>query len=174
LQIKSLIALLALCSVTVSSPVFGQTSSDAITVTTDKTTYADGSTIMISGKVSEQLNVPISIVIKDPSQHLVFIGQVNPDVDANGNISYSTQAVAGGSLWTSAGTYEIDVTYASKDRTAKTMFEFTGPQMQQVTNQTSTNQTNPNQVIPEFGPLAGMIITVSTMSTIVASRRFHF
>ena len=170
MQIKSLIALLALCSVTALSPVFGQTSSDAITVTTDKTTYSDGSTIMISGKVSEQLNMPISMVIKDPAQHIVFIGQVNPVADANGNISYSTQAVSGGSLWTAAGTYEIDVTYASRDRTAKTTFEFTGSQMQ-VTNQTSTNQ---NQTIPEFGPLAGMIIAVSTIGIIVASRRFHF
>jgi predicted secreted protein with PEFG-CTERM motif len=174
LQIKSLIVLLALCSITTLYPAFGQTSSSPITVTTDKTTYSDGSTITISGTVSEQLNVPISIVIKDSSQHVVLIDQVNPDVDANGNISYSAQAVAGGSLWTSAGTYEIDVTYASQDRTAKTTFDFTGPQTQQVTNQTSTNQTNPNQVIPEFGPLAGMIITVSTISIIVASRRFHF
>ena len=174
MQIKSLIALLALCSVTALSPVFGQTGSDAITVTTDKTAYSDGSTIIISGNVSEQLNAPISMVIKDPSQHIVFIGQVNPVVDANGNISYSTQAVAGGSLWTSAGTYEIDVTYASKDRTAKTTFEFTGPKMQQVTNQASINQTNTNQVIPEFGPLAGMIIVVSTVGVIAASRRFNF
>jgi hypothetical protein len=174
LQIGSLIALLVLCGITALSPAFGQTSSNSITVTTDKTSYSDGNTILISGNVSDQLNVPVSIVIKDPSQHIVYIGQVNPAVDSSGNISYSTQAVAGGSLWIAAGTYEIDVTYASTDRTAKTTFEFTSPQTQQVTNQTSTNQTSPNQAIPEFGPLAGMIIAVSTIGIIVASRRFHF
>lgn len=165
MQIKPLIALLVLCSAVLLFPAYGQTSSDAITVTTDKTTYSEGSTIVISGRVLEQLNVPISIVIKDSSQHVVLIGQVNPNPDN----TYSTQAVAGGNLWTSAGTYEIDVTYASTDRTAKTTFEFTGLQSQQV-----TNQTNPNQAIPEFGPLAGMIITISTIGIIVASRRFHF
>lgn len=155
---------------TLSSPVFGQTSPAPITVTTDKTTYSDGNTILISGSVSDQLNVPISIVIKDSSQHIVFISQTSPGSDN----TYSTQAVAGGSLWTSSGTYEIDVTYASKDRTAKTTFEFVGSQIQPTTNQTITNQTNPNQAIPEFGPLAGMIIAVSTVGIIVASRRFHF
>lgn len=165
MQIKPLITLLVLCSAVLLFPAYGQTSSDAITVTTDKTTYSEGSTIVISGRVLEQLNVPISIVIKDSSQHVVLIGQVNPNPDN----TYSTQAVAGGNLWTSAGTYEIDVTYASTDRTAKTTFEFTGLQSQQV-----TNQTNPNQAIPEFGPLAGMIITISTIGIIVASRRFHF
>lgn len=169
MQIKSLIVLV-LCSAVLLFPAYGQTSSDAITVTTDKTTYSDGSTIIISGKVLEQLNVPISIVIKDSLQHIVFIGQVNPNPDN----TYSTQAVAGGNLWTSAGSYEIDVTYASTDRTAKTTFEFTGLESQQVRNQTSMNQTNPNQAIPEFGPLAGMIITISTIGIIVVSRRFHF
>lgn len=169
MQIKALIALLVICSVTTLSPIFGQTSSGAITVTTDKTIYQDGSTITISGIVSEQLNVPISIVIKDPLKHIVFIDQTKPDVDTNGNISYSTKAIAGGSLWISAGTYEIDVTYADKSRTSKTTFEFTSSQVQQ-----GTNQTNPNQVIPEFGPLAGMIISVSTIGIIVVSRRFHF
>lgn len=173
MQIKSLIALLAFCSIAGLSPAFGQTT-EPITVTTDKTTYQDGSTIMISGKVSEQLNVPISIVIKDSTKHIVFIDQVNPNVDANGNISYSTQAIAGGDLWTSTGTYEIDVTYSDKTRTAQTMFEFTGPQMLQVINQTSANQTNQHQVIPEFGPLAGMIIAISTIGSVVASRRVHF
>jgi predicted secreted protein with PEFG-CTERM motif len=173
LKIKLLLALLALSSITSLSPVFGQTSSGVITVTTDKTTYQDGSTIMISGKVSEQLNVPISIVIRDPSQHIVFIDQVNPIADTNGNISFTTQAVVGGSLWTSSGTYEIDVTYGNKSNTAKTMFEFTSSQMQ-VMNQTSANQKNPNQAIPEFGTLSGMIIVVSTMSVILVSRRFQF
>ena len=174
MHIKSLIALLALCSVTVLSPVFGQTAPGPITVVTDKTTYAEGSTIIISGVVSEQLNIPISMMIKDPSKHIVFIGQVSPAVDSTSNISYSTQAVAGGSLWTATGTYEVDVTYAGPDRTAKTTFEFTGPQMQQVTSQPNANQSSPNPAIPEFGPLAGMVIVISTTGIIIASRRFHF
>ncbi len=100
---------------------FGQTS-NTITLTTDKTSYSDGDKIIISGTVSVQISIPISIVIKDPNQRVVMIGQTSPDA----NNSYSTQVTAGGSLWTSPRTYEIDVTYGSKDTTAKSTFEFTG------------------------------------------------
>lgn len=93
-----------------------------ITVVTDKSAYSDGDKIMISGIIKDQLNIPISLVIKDPSENVVLIGQVTPDSDN----TYSAQVTAGGRLWTAAGTYEIDVTYGSKDRTAKTTFEFTG------------------------------------------------
>jgi predicted secreted protein with PEFG-CTERM motif len=105
-------------------PAFAQTNSAtaSITVTTDKSTYSDGDQMTISGTVSAQLNVPISIVIRDPSQNIVLLGQVSPNSDN----TYSTIVTAGGSLWTAAGTYEVDVTYGSKDNTAKTTFLFTG------------------------------------------------
>lgn len=166
LRIRSLITLLVLCSVTISSPAFGQTSLNSITVTTDKTSYSDGNTIVISGNVSEQLNVPISIVIKDSSQHIVFIGQVNPNPDN----TYSTQAVAGGNLWTSTGTYEIDVTYASTDKTAKATFEFT-PTSEQHASSNTGNQTNATHVIPEFGPLSISIFAISTLVVVILYSR---
>ena len=139
-----------------------------ITVTTDKPAYSDGNTITISGTVTDQLNIPISIVIKDSSQHIVYIAQTNPNSDN----TYSTQAVAGGDLWKTMGTYEIDVTYGGADKISKTTFEFTAGG--QPASSSTGNQTNLNQAIPEFGPLAGMIIAVSTTGIIIASRRFHF
>lgn len=165
MQIKSLVTLLILFSITASSPVFGQTNSGAITVTTDKTSYSDGNTILISGNVSEQLNVPISIVIKDPLQHVVFISQVNPNPDN----TYSAQAVAGGNLWTSVGTYEIDVTYASTDKTAKTTFEFT-PSEQPAASGTG-NQTNATLAIPEFGSLSISIFAASVLVVVILYAR---
>ncbi len=119
---KSILALFIVVLIGLSYyPVFGQTS-NTITLTTDKTSYSDGDKIIISGTVSAQISIPISIVIKDPNQSVVMIGQTNPGTDNR----YSTQVTAGGSLWTSPGTYEIDVTYGSKDTTAKSTFEFTG------------------------------------------------
>lgn len=109
-------------------PAFAQSSSHpsssslSITVMTDKSSYSDGDKIIISGIIKDQLNVPISLAIKDPSENVVLIGQITPDSDN----TYSAQVTAGGRLWTAAGTYEIDVTYGSKDVTAKTTFEFTG------------------------------------------------
>ncbi len=116
------LAFLIVALITLSCyPSFGQ-SSNTITLTTDKTSYSDGDKITISGTVSAQISIPISIVIKDPNLRVVMIGQTNPGADNK----YSTQVTAGGSLWTSPGTYEIDVTYGNKDTTAKSTFEFTG------------------------------------------------
>lgn len=147
----------------VTCPAFGQTNSGSITVTTDKTSYADGDTMTISGTVADQLDVPISIVIRDSSQNPVYIAQTNPNSDN----TYSAQAVAGGSLWKNAGQYEIDVTYGGQDRTAKATFEFTG----NANSAPNTNQTNATQTIPEFGPAATAIFALSTFAIIIMYTR---
>lgn len=145
-------------------PAFGQSSSNStsITVMTDKSSYSDGDQITISGTVSTQLNVPISIVIKDPSQSIVTIGQVT----ANPDNTYLTQVTAGGRLWTTTGVYEIDITYGSKENTAKTTFEFNG-------NMIGTSETN--KTVPEFGPMAFIVLAISMMSLVLYMKsRFNF
>ena len=104
-------------------PVIAQNSS--ITVSTDKMTYADGDQMVIAGTVSAQLNVPISVVVRDPSGHIVLIGQVSPNQDN----AYSTTVTTGGDLWTQTGTYEVDVTYGSENNAAKTTFKFVGSEI---------------------------------------------
>ncbi|MGI0017949.1 MAG: hypothetical protein ACREA1_04520 [Nitrosotalea sp.] len=126
-----------------------------ITVSTDKTSYADGNTISISGTVTDQLNVPISIVIRDSSHNMVYIAQTSPGSDG----TYSTQAIAGGSTWKTAGTYEIDVTYGGADKTAKTTFEYTQGASQPSNTENQTNTTTP--AIPEFGPLSVAVFAIS-------------
>jgi predicted secreted protein with PEFG-CTERM motif len=149
-------------------PAFGQTPtpSSPITVTTDKSTYSNGDQITISGTVSSKLSVPISIIIKDPSQNPVEIGQVAVNADN----TYSTQMVAGGRLWTATGTYEVDVTYGSAATTAKTTFAYAGS----VGPTGNTTGTSGNQTkIPEFGPMAFMITAVSIIGTILISSKFR-
>jgi len=138
---------------------------DAITVTTDRSSYSDGNTIMISGTVSDQLNMPISIVIRDGSQNIVYIAQTNPNSDN----TYSTQAIAGGNLWKTTGNYEIDVTYGGKDRTSKTTFEFTTTTGQPTSS--TGNQTNATQAIPEFGSLSVSIFAISTLVVVIVYTR---
>ncbi len=92
-----------------------------ISVSTDKPTYNFGDMISISGSVAEQLNIPISVIIKDPLQHAVYITQATPGSDN----TYSTQVTAGGDLWASTGTYEVDVNYGGKG-TAVRVFQFAG------------------------------------------------
>lgn len=148
-----------------------QTSSGSITVTTDKPTYSDGNTIVISGTVTDQLNIPISIIIKDSSKNMVYIAQTNPNSDN----TYSTQVIAGGDLWKTPGTYEIDVTYGGKDRTSITTFEFTPSMGQPVSSPSSTeNQTNPNAVIPEFGTFAVSVFAISTLAVVILYSRARY
>ncbi len=150
LTLNSIIFILAITLLTVS--FLTASAQTAITVSTDKTSYADGDTINISGKVADQLHVPISVIIMDSSHNPAYITQTSPGTDG----TYSAQAVAGGSTWKSAGVYEIDVTYGGPDKTAKTTFEFT---LGSTPVQNHTNSTIP--AIPEFGPLSVSIFAIS-------------
>lgn len=166
LTIKSKASLAVIVFLTVS--FLTATAQTPITVITDKTSYSDGDMIMISGTVTDQLNIPISLVIKDSSQNPVYIAQTNPNSDN----TYSVQAVAGGNLWKTVGTYEIDVTYGSPDKTAKTTFQFTGTHAQPVSN--TGNQTNATQAIPEFGSLSVTIFALSILAVVVLYAKIRF
>lgn len=148
--------LLVICS---TVPVFAQTSSSSVTVTADKSSYSDGDQMTISGTVNTQLNVPLSFIIKDPSQNPVEIGQVSVNPDN----TYSTQVTTGGRLWSATGTYEIDVTYGSAANTAKTTFEFTSKMTGTSGNVTGTQG---NQAVPEFGSTAYIVLAISLMSLV--------
>lgn len=140
--------------------VMAQTQNMPISVNTDKPSYFEGSTIIISGNVLEQLNIPISVVIRDNSQHIVYLSQADPSTDN----TYSLQATAGGDLWKTPGTYEIDVTYGGKDRIAKTTFEFLGNEQ---SNGTVTQNNVTTNAIPEFGSLSTSIFVISIFAVIL-------
>jgi len=156
---SSRLYLVAITLLTVSCISAVAQTSAPITVTTDKPTYSDGNTIIVSGTVAEQLNIPISIIIKDSSNNIVYVAQTSP---ISGN-TYSTQVVAGGDLWKMTGTYEIDVTYGGQDKTSKTTFQFTptAPVTQ------TPVPASPNPAIPEFGPLSAAIFAIATMAVVI-------
>jgi predicted secreted protein with PEFG-CTERM motif len=94
-----------------------------ISVTTDKTSYADGDTIVISGEVRDLLSgTPVSLQVIAANGNIVGIEQL----DVNADHKYSTELTAGGGLWKSKGTYTIKVLYGTQSRTAETTFEFGG------------------------------------------------
>jgi hypothetical protein len=78
--------------------------------------------------------------------------------------------VAGGDLWKTTGTYEIDVTYGGADKTSKTTFEFT-PNTQTTTS--TPSQTNATQTVPEFGPLSGAIFGISILVVVIMYARIR-
>ncbi len=160
-MLTSRIYLVAITLLTVSFLSAVAQTSAPITVTTDKPTYSDGNTIIVSGTVAEQLNIPISIIIKDSSNNIVYVAQTSP---TSGD-TYSTQVVAGGDLWKTVGTYEIDVTYGGQDKTSKTTFQFTP------TSPAVPAPASPNPAIPEFGPLSAAIFAISTMTVVILYAR---
>jgi len=95
-----------------------------ITVTTDKASYNDGDKLTISGTTQDFITgTPVSVIVRNPIGNVVEIAQI----DLGSDRTYSTTITVGGSsLWQAPGTYEVDVQFGSKDRSAKTTFQFTG------------------------------------------------
>ena len=101
------------------APVFGQIS-DPIAVMTDKASYSDGETIMITGEVKDRLmGQPVSIVVMAPNGSIVALAQVDV-VD----MMFSADIVAGGTM-KFEGEYTVTVSYGSQARTAATTFTIT-------------------------------------------------
>ena len=105
-----------------TSSAYGQIV-NPITVTTDKSSYYEGETIVISGEVSEILfGYAVSLVITGPNGDAILIDQLKVDR----NMKFQTEITAGGQLMneTGSGTYTVSVLYATANRTAETTFQY--------------------------------------------------
>jgi len=102
-------------------PAFGQII-EAIAVTTDKESYVNGETIVISGEVRDLLSGnQITLQVFEPTfGNRVALKQFSPGPDK----TFSVEVTAGGILWKDSGSYRIYVLYGSESRTAETTFEF--------------------------------------------------
>ena len=123
---KSQLMVFALSAILVASigmaPAFGQIQ-NSIVVTTDKTSYSEGETIVVIGAVKDLLSgVPVSLTVIAPNGNLVAVQQ--PSVGADKK--FSAELTAGGPLMKSEGTYTIVVLYGNQSRISETTFEFGG------------------------------------------------
>lgn len=97
-------------------------SGPSITVSTDKTSYSDSDTIIISGSVKYVVEgTPLTYQILDPTKNQVQIGQI--DVAQDGK--YIT-TIKSGALWEKDGTYTVIVQYGLPNVVAETTFSFSG------------------------------------------------
>ncbi len=104
------------------TPAFGQIQA-AIVVATDKSSYSEGETILVTGEVKSLLGgEALSLVVKAPNGNIVSIAQLTVGSDKK----FSTELTAGGSLMRTEGTYTITVQYGNQSRTAETTFSFGG------------------------------------------------
>ncbi len=122
---KAHLAVFAISAILIASigmaPAFGQQSS--IVVTTDKSSYSEGETILVTGEVRDlYAGTPVSVIIKAPNGNLVSIAQVTVGADKK----FSTEATAGGSLMKVEGSYIIAVQYGTPNRSAEISFQFGG------------------------------------------------
>ena len=102
------------------APAFGQIQS-SIVVTTDKSSYSEGDTILVTGEVKDLYGVPVSIIITSSNGSIVGIAQVSVGADKK----FSAEFTAGGTM-KQEGTYTVTVQYGNENRTAESTFEFGG------------------------------------------------
>ena len=119
----SVFALSAILIVSIGmTPAFGQIQSSVV-VTTDKTSYSEGETIVITGEVRELYSgTPVSVIVTAPNGNIVSIAQVTVGADKK----FSTEVTAGGALMKAEGSYTVAVQYGTPNRSAETTFEFGG------------------------------------------------
>ena len=124
---KSHLTVFALTAILIVSigmaPAFGQLTNESIVVTTDKASYSEGETIVITGEVRDLYSgTPVSVIVKAPNGNLVSIAQIDVGADKK----FSTEMTAGGALMKSEGAYIVTVQYGTVNRSAETTFEFGG------------------------------------------------
>jgi predicted secreted protein with PEFG-CTERM motif len=96
---------------------------EAIVVSTDKTSYGDGDTVIISGQVRELLSgFPVTLRVIAANGNIVTLGQL----DVNADKTFGTELASGGPLWRSTGEYTVMVQYGTESRSTQTTFEFGG------------------------------------------------
>ncbi len=164
---KSQLMVFALSAILVASigmaPAFGQIQ-NSIVVTTDKTSYSEGETIVVAGEVRDLYSgTPVSVIVKAPNGNLVSIAQVTVGADKK----FSTEITAGGSLMQAEGTYTITVQYGNANRASTTSFEFGGSTVQPVEDYVNPNVTDTTVSVQGSKDLIGYEITGAKLLGII-------
>jgi len=154
---KDHLSVFALSAILIASigmaPAFGQS---PIVVTTDKASYSEGETILITGEVSQLLGgYALSLTVIAPNGNLVSIDQLTVGADKK----FSTSVAAGGALMKIEGTYTVTVQYGdNKNNSATTSFEFGGV-MEDQTMEEESNVTDTTVSVEGSSDLIGYVIT---------------
>ena len=160
---KAHLAVFTLSAILIASigmtPAFGQIQ-NSIVVTTDKSSYLEGETILVTGEVRDLYSgTPVSLIVKN-DKAIVALAQLTVGVDKK----FSTEITAGGTMRT-AGTYTVEVTYGTQNRIATTSFEFGGSTMDLPKD--SSNVTDKTVAIEGSNDLIGYTITGGKLLSIM-------
>jgi len=146
------------------TPAFGQIQ-NSIVVTTDKVSYSEGETILVTGEVRDLYSgTPVSIIVKAPNGNLVSIAQVTVGVDKK----FSTEVTAGGALMKVEGSYIITVQYGNASRSAEVSFEFGGVAEEQTVEEVMSEVTDSTVSVQGSVDLIGYEITGGKILSIIS------
>ena len=118
------------------SPAFVYAESQTISVETNSLSYEKGSTIIVSGLITnydesdpnEVFQITLRVIA--PNNNIVTVDQIVP----NSGGTYSTSVNTEGASWKLGGDYTVMVNYA--DQTASTTFTFIIPEVEAVAEET--------------------------------------
>lgn len=100
-----------------------QAPTQSITVTTDKSSYSMGDTIIISGTVKSPVaGTPVTILILDPNNLLFQAERISVSPDG----IFQTTITTTPAIWKLGGTYAVSVQYGLSDIKAQKTFYFAG------------------------------------------------
>ena len=127
-----------------------------LTVMTDKATYDHNSIIMVSGHVLHPYpGQDVAMKVTSPEGNVVFANQL--PLDNNGN--FATKINTASSLMAENGQYTLYVQQGDEQaRTNQVQFNLAG-------------QVPPTQAVPEFGPIAALVLAIAIVSIIAFSAK---
>jgi predicted secreted protein with PEFG-CTERM motif len=138
---------------------------EAIVVTTDMESYADGDTVVISGEVRDLIGQPVTLRVIAANGNIVTLDQI----DVNADHTFSTELTSGGPLWKSTGEYTVMVQYGSASRTSEITFQFGGSSG----NGGTGGPSGPRIEIGNTGTMIGYTITGGSVISIIEDFESH-
>lgn len=122
---------------------------DQVTLDTDKGIYAGGDTVTITGTVANSPDQLVAIEVKDSSGNILVLRTVQTDSSGNYVLKFKLPPS------TPSGNYDI----VANSKINGVM----------VTETKTIVQTS---VIPEFGSIVGIVVTISLIGSILVSKQF--
>ena len=126
-----------------------------IVIWTDKMVYDHQQMVMVSGHVKDpNPDMQVSVKITGPTGNVVKVEQIT--FDSNGD--FETAFTTASPLMTQNGVYTIAAQYGSEYRDFAVKIQLEGEYMG-------------TEIIPEFGPIAALVLAVAIISIIAVSAK---
>src|SRR3972149_3218331 len=126
-----------------------------IVVLTDKAVYDHQQMVMVNGHVRDpNPGMQVSLKVTGPTGNVVKVEQLT--FDSNGD--FETAFTTASPLMTQNGVYTISAQYGGESRASEVKVQLEGEYMG-------------TEIIPEFGPIAALVLAVAIISIIAVSAK---